>query len=72
MREFEEWRKLHNFYEYSDYLTKDLANVLDVSTRTIQRWLKGTSKPSKKKLELIKIYLSKKSAVDQDNPTDST
>lgn len=60
MNEFEEWKKLHDFYSYSDYLTEDLANFLNVSTRTIQRWIRGTSKPSKEKLVKIRIYLSQK------------
>ncbi len=57
LKELEEWRKLHDFYKYSDYLTKDLANFLNVSPRTIQRWIKGSAKPSEEKIEQIKIYL---------------
>lgn len=62
MKEFEDWHKLHQFHKYSDYLTKDLASFLKVSPRTIQRWIKGETKPDKKKLGLIKVYLSGKSS----------
>lgn len=56
----QEWHELHKFYKYSAYLTKDLAAYLDVSTRTIQRWIKGKTEPNKKKLDLIRKYLSEK------------
>jgi transcriptional regulator with XRE-family HTH domain len=59
-KELEQWYKLHKFYRYTDYLTKDLAIFLGVSPRTIQRWLKGKAKPNKEKLKLIKKYLAKK------------
>ena len=72
MKELEEWEKLHNFYMGSDYLTKDLADFLNVTSKTIQRWLKGSSRPSKKKLEKIKIYLARKPVVDSGKSTDST
>ena len=62
MKEFEDWCKFHEFYKYSDYSTKDLADFLKVSPRTIQRWIKGKTKPDKKELELIKAYLSGKSS----------
>ena len=64
MKELKEWEKLHNFYKCSDYLTKDLANFLNVNPRTIQRWIKGNTKPNEEKLEKIKIYLSKRSSKD--------
>ena len=55
----EEWYKLHKFHLYSAiYQTKDLANYLNVSPRTIQRWLKEKAKPSEKQLLQIKEYLS--------------
>jgi DNA-binding transcriptional regulator YiaG len=41
-----------------EYQTKDLANYLKVSPRTIQRWLKDRSRPSKEQLALIKRYLA--------------
>ncbi|MBU0633807.1 MAG: hypothetical protein KKB82_03925 [Candidatus Omnitrophica bacterium] len=59
-KELEEWRKLHRFYLYtSSYETKDLANFLGVSSRTMQRWLKEKTKPSKEQLAQIKIYIAK-------------
>jgi hypothetical protein len=58
MKDFEEWKKLHNFYKYSAYLTKDMADFLKVSPRTIQRWIKGSTKPDQEKLESIKLYLA--------------
>ncbi|MFH1655503.1 MAG: helix-turn-helix transcriptional regulator [Candidatus Omnitrophota bacterium] len=57
-KELEEWLKLHNFHRYSDYLTKDLANYINVSPRTIQRWIKDKTKPSKEQLTLIGKYLA--------------
>jgi len=58
-RELEEWYKLHKFHFYSgSYETKDLANFLGTSPRTIQRWLKEKSKPSKEQLAHIKRYLA--------------
>ena len=60
-KELEEWLRLHSFYKYSDYRTKDLAGFLNVSPRTIQRWIKGKTKPSKQKLALIGRFLSEKS-----------
>lgn len=60
-RELEEWYKLHKFYFYSgSYETKDLANFLRVSPRTIQRWLKEKTKPNKEQLSQIKAYLEQK------------
>jgi uncharacterized protein YjcR len=60
-KELEEWYKLHQFHLYSgSYETKDLANFLSVSSRTIQRWLKEKSKPSKKQLAQIKRYLAER------------
>lgn len=60
-KELEEWHKLHRFHLYSgSYETKDLANFLGVSPRTIQRWLKERTKPSKEQLAQIKRYLAEK------------
>lgn len=57
-KELEEWYKLHKFYLYSgSYETKDLAKYLGVNSRTIQRWLKGRTKPSKGQLAQISRYL---------------
>jgi len=58
-KELEEWYKLHKLHFYSgSYQTKDLANFLGISPRTIQRWLKEKSKPSKEQLAHIKRYLA--------------
>ena len=59
--ELEAWQKLHKFYMYSSYLTKDLAAYLKVSPRTIQRWLKGKTHPNQEELSLIKKYLRENS-----------
>lgn len=57
-KELEEWYKLHNFHFYcGNYETKDLAKFLGVTTRTIQRWLKEKTKPSKEQLAQIARYL---------------
>jgi transcriptional regulator with XRE-family HTH domain len=60
-KQLEEWYKLHQFHLYSgSYETKDLANFLSVGPRTIQRWLKNKSKPSKEQLAQIKRYLAER------------
>jgi len=60
-KELEEWYKLHQFHLYSgSYETKDLAGYLGVSPRTIQRWLKEKTRPSKGQLAKIKRYLTQK------------
>lgn len=57
----EEFKKLHGFYAGGfDYQTKELAEYLGVSTRTIQRWMKGKTRPSKDQLKRIRAYLEKK------------
>jgi transcriptional regulator with XRE-family HTH domain len=64
-KELEEWYKLHKFHLYtSNYETKDLANYLGISPRTIQRWLKEKTKPSKEQLVKIKRYLAEKESKD--------
>ncbi len=62
-KELEEWYKLHKFY-IGDYQTKDLANHLKVSPRTIQRWLKDKYRPKKEQLARIRQYLESKSNVE--------
>ncbi|MFH0936036.1 MAG: helix-turn-helix transcriptional regulator [Candidatus Omnitrophota bacterium] len=55
----EDWYNLHKFHLYSgSYRTKDLADFLKVAPRTVQRWLKEKTKPSKEQLALIKKYLA--------------
>ena len=56
----EEWLKLHKFYKGFDFLTKDLAEYLNVSPRTIQRWIKDKTSPKAEKLAKIKSYLERK------------
>jgi transcriptional regulator with XRE-family HTH domain len=57
-RELEEWYTLHKFHLYSgSYETKELASYLGVSSRTIQRWIKGKTRPTKEELAQIKRYL---------------
>lgn len=65
-KELEEWFKLHKFY-MGDYQTKDLANYLKVSPRTIQRWLKEKGKPNPEQLALIRRY-SESIGTNQNNP----
>ena len=55
------WKELHKFHLYNSYLTKDLAAYLKVSPRTIQRWLKGKTRPNQEELSLIKQYLHENS-----------
>ena len=57
-KELQEWYKLHQFHLYSgSYETKELAEFLGVSMRTIQRWLKEKTRPSKEQLARINKYL---------------
>lgn len=57
-KELQEWYSLHKFYFYcGSYETKELANLLGVSPRTIQRWLKEKTKPNEAQLAQIRIYL---------------
>jgi len=58
LKELDDWKKLHDFHLYSGaYETKDLAAFLNVSTRTVQRWLKGTAQPDRHQLAQIGKYL---------------
>jgi len=58
-KELGEWYRLHRFYFYmGEYQTKDLAVYLKVSPRTIQRWLKDKTRPSKEQLVQITRYLT--------------
>ncbi|MBU1999377.1 MAG: helix-turn-helix domain-containing protein [Candidatus Omnitrophica bacterium] len=51
---------MHQFHLNSGgYQTKDLAEYLGVSTRTIQRWLKEKSDPDDKEMAQIREYLNK-------------
>lgn len=62
-RELADWYQLHKFHFYSgSYRTKNLANYIGVSPRTIQRWLKEKTKPSKEQLAQIKRYIAENQA----------
>ncbi len=62
-KELEEWYKLHKFHFYSgSYQTKNLAKYLGVSPRTIQRWIREKTKPSKAQLAQISRYLKENEA----------
>lgn len=56
----EEWTDWHRG-QISSYHTKDLAVYLGVSTRTIQRWIKGKTKPKEEQLQRIMQYIKKNS-----------
>jgi len=62
-----EFRKLHKFYGGFDYQTKELAEYLSVSTRTVQRWMKGKTAPSTDEMKKIKAYLMAKRASGKSN-----
>lgn len=58
-KELEAWYTLHKFHFYmGQYQTKDLADYLGVSSKTIQRWLKSQSKPGKEQLAKISQYVT--------------
>jgi transcriptional regulator with XRE-family HTH domain len=60
-KELEAWYQLHEFHKYSgSYETKDLAEFIGVSERTIQRWLKDKAKPNDKQIAKISKYLENK------------
>ena len=60
-KELEDWLNLHKVYLYSgSYQTKDPANYLGVSPRTVQRWIKEKAMPAKEQLMRIKAYLGAK------------
>ena len=61
----EKFKKLHRFYAGGfDYQTKELAECLGVSTRTIQRWMIGRTGPSEKQLKRIQAFLAAKKVTD--------
>lgn len=56
-RPLEKWKKCHAFYLYFRFSTTSLAKYLNVSRRTIDRWVKGEKKPNRYKQALICEYL---------------
>ena len=59
-KEIEEFRELHKIYLYVDYKISDLAKRLNISRRTVERWLSGKAQPSKEQLKEIGKYLAGK------------
>lgn len=62
------FKKLHKFYAGGfAYQTRELAIYLGVSTRTIQRWMKGITSPSEAQFEKIQSYLANHQAEAEDS-----
>jgi len=53
-KEIEEFRELHKIYLYVDYKISDLAKRLNISRKTIERWLSSKTQPSKEQLKEIR------------------
>ncbi len=64
-KEIEEFRELHKIYLYVDYKISDLAKRLNVSRKTVGRWLSGKAQPSKEQLKEIRKYLDEKKAAQK-------
>ena len=62
-----EFKRLHELYGGFDCQTKELAEYLDVSTRTVQRWMKGKTAPSDSEMKKIKAYLTAKRTSNKGN-----
>lgn len=57
-KELQEWYQLHMFHLYAgSFKTKELAEFLGVSERTIQRWLKEKARPKEEQLAKIAQYI---------------
>lgn len=54
----EEFKNLHIKYLYSNYKISDLSKYLNVSRRTIERWLSRKNTPSEAKINKISEFLS--------------
>ena len=63
----QEFKRLHELYGGFDCQTKELAKYLDVSTRTVQRWMKGKTVPSDGEMKKIKAYLTTKRVSNKSN-----
>ncbi len=59
-KEIEEFKELHKTYLYVDYKISDLAKRLNVSRKTVERWLSGKAQPNKEQLKEIRKYLDEK------------
>ena len=59
-KEIEEFKELHKFYLYVDYKISDLAKRLNISRKTVERWLSGKAQPSKEQSKEIRRYLDEK------------
>ena len=64
-KEIEEFRELHKVYLYVDYKISDLAKRLNVSRKTVERWLSGKAQPNKEQLKEIRKYLDEKKAAQK-------
>lgn len=65
VKEIEEFRELHKIYLYVDYKISDLAKRLNVSRKTVERWLSGKAQPNKEQLKEIRKYLDEKKVVQK-------
>ncbi len=58
-RELQVWYELHKFHmSCGSFQTKDLAEYLKVSTRTVQNWLKEKTRPKPEQLAQIDRYMA--------------
>ncbi len=64
-KEIEEFRELHKIYLYVDYKISDLAKRLNISRKTVERWLSDKAQPSKEQLKEIRKYLDEKKAAQK-------
>ena len=61
----EKWSRLHRKYlrwemEPYDFRTTELAKRLGVTTRTVERWVRGIGRPKEKHIEIIRRFLSER------------
>ncbi len=61
-KEIDEFRELHKIYLYVDYKINDLAKRLNISRKTVERWLSSKAQPNKEQLKEIRKYLDEKKA----------
>jgi transcriptional regulator with XRE-family HTH domain len=55
-------KKKNKIYLYIDYKISNFAKQLNVSRKTVERWLSGKVQPSKEQLKEIRKYLDEKKA----------